>query len=97
MPRAYLEKNYWHIVLFSHKKCLPGSIRRHDVGVKGWHLRQACVKASTKRWKTQSWLVPARCVKVVKGRKGWTLSALDLKTQRILQSIRSNHGWIRVE
>ncbi|MHA1685297.1 MAG: hypothetical protein ACTSYD_02690 [Candidatus Heimdallarchaeaceae archaeon] len=97
MPLAYKDKNYWHIILFSHKKCMPGTIRRHDVGRPGHSIRQSCVKASTGKWATQAWLLHVDDVRVVKGRKGIkTLQAKNIKTHKILQSIRSNYGRIRV-
>ncbi len=98
MPVAYRGKNYWHVVLFNHNKCVPDTIRRSDPGRLGHAIRQSCIKASTKKWATQSWLLENSDVKVVKGRGGIrTLQALDISATRILQSVRSNIGRVRIE
>jgi len=96
MPRlkAYLKGNYWHIPLRSHEGIT--SIRTHDVGRKGSNLRLTGISKKTGKWVTVSWLIHKDNVRVARGKYGKTLSAKNLRTQKILQSIRSNVGPIKI-
>lgn len=99
MPKAYLVGDYWHIVLKDYKKiCIPETIRTHDVGRPHSNQRMCCVNKKTGKWITFSWHVHRSNVKVVKAKKGrgYTLSALNRRTEKILNQIRANFGRIRV-
>jgi len=91
MPYAELIGEYWRIRLFDPNLCYSDSFRTQDVGMAGSNMRIACMRRDTKRWSTQSWRIHKNNVKIVTGKKGYkTLSALNNRTYRILESIRSN-------
>jgi len=94
--QAYIEStwNYWHLPVRGKKNI--SEVRIHDVGrpfhpqrVRGFNVR-------TKKWQTIGWRISRNDVKVVKRGRVKTLRALDENTQRILNSIKSNFGKIRV-
>ena len=99
MPKAYLVGNFWHIVLHDYKKaCQSGTIRTHDVGRVGSNERIACINRKTGKWITVSWHIHKDNVKIVRAKvgRGYTLTATNLRTAKILNQIRANFGKIRV-
>jgi len=89
MPKAYLEKNYYHVRIFPSEKC--EKIRRHDVGRPHSNIRQACKIGN--KWKTQAWLISKENAR----RVGNTLVATNERTRKILERIRKEYGPIKFE
>ena len=97
MPIAIEGKNYWIIEIQDYTTvCQPGTIRTHDVGRPGHSQRMTCVSKYSGKWITFSWHVAKEDVSEMKQSGYTTLRAEDEKTKKILNSIRSQYGPIKV-
>jgi len=97
MPIAIEGKNYWSIEIRDYTTvCQPGTIRTHDVGRPGHSQRMTCKSKYTGQWITFSWHVAKGDVEEIRQGGYYTLHAKDLKTKRLLDSIRAQHGAIKV-
>lgn len=93
MPKAELKKNYWHIRLEDPAKFVKSTFRSHDVGRKKHAIRVAGVKKGTGKWATQKWMLARGDIEMSRG----TIAGKDIKTQKIIQSIRANKGRVFVK
>jgi len=93
MPKAVLKKNYWHIRLEDPAKFDRETFRTQDVGRKKHSMRVAGVRKRTGKWATQKWMLAKSDVELSRG----TIAGKDVKTQRIIQSIRANEGRVYVK
>ena len=91
MPIAKLGKNYWSIPLRSRRGLY--NFRVHDVGRPHSNERLSAINRRTGRWVTYAWHIHKDNVKV----RGNTLTATNKRTQKILDSIRSQYGAIIVK
>lgn len=98
IARTQLGWNYWHVALQPAGLFVDSSFRTLDVGREGSNMMVRGKLKSSHHWATQAWRIARANVKIVRGRKeGLTLKPLDYRTGKILQSIRSNFGVIRVQ
>ena len=88
--------NYWHLRLEDPDKFIQSTLRTLDSGREKHSMQIRGVHKDSKRWATQAWRISKDDVKVVREDNHKTLSANNIHTQRVLQSIRSNYGKIVV-